>query len=223
MKIKRLIILGLILFPFYSFSQIYTVQVEDRAQSVSLTNQGIVLIDENKIDEAFASLKKAITIDSTYHPTYLMLYKAFLLDTSYSKTVVSFLKKGQRIFIEDDELAFYLGETYRIISDLENAILAYTDAIRFSKINGEDFDLVYKYHFNRGNCFYKLNSVDSAISDYNYSLKLKPDYSPALLNRGICSYKKGNSSNACSDWTKALEFGSASAKEYIEKYCKNNK
>lgn len=223
MKLKKLLLFGLILISYVSYCQTYSVEVEDRNKTVSLTNQAIKLMDENKIDDAVASLIQAISVDSTYHPSYLMLYKACLFDKAYSETAISYLKKGQRIFVEDDELTFYLGEIYRLNSDLENAISEYSSSINYSKINGEDFELVYKYYFNRGTCYYKMDSIDSAILDYNYSLKLKPDFSPALLNCGICLFRKGNPTDACTNWTKALELGSAPAKEYIEKYCKNHK
>lgn len=223
MKLKKLLLIGLILIPYFSYCQTYIVQIEDRNTTVDLTNQASKLLDENKTDEAVSSLIQAISVDSTYHPSYLMLYKACLYDKGYSEIVIPYLKKGQRIFVEDDELTFYLGEIYRLNSDIKNAILEYSAAINYSKINSEDFELVYKYHFNRGTCFYKMDSIDSAILDYNYSLKLKPDYIPALLNCGVCLFKKGNSAGACTNWTKALELGSDSAKEYIEKYCKNHK
>lgn len=223
MKPERIFIIGLILISFTSFSQTYYVKVEDREKTSNLTNQAIKLIDESKIDDAVSLLIYAISIDSTYHASYLMLYKAYLFDKQYSETAISYLMKGLRIFKEDDELSFYLGEVYRMNSDLINAISKYSEAISQNNINGEDSELLYLYYVNRGTCYYKSDSLDSAISDYDSSIKIKPDYSAAFLNRGICFYKKGNSMAACANWTKAAELGSAPAKEYIEKYCKNPK
>lgn len=212
---------ALIILPFASFCQTYIVQVEDREKTISLTNQAINLIDQKNIADAVSALIKAISIDSTYHSSYLILYKACLFDKNYSDTAIFYLKKGQRIFVEDDELTFYIGEIYRMNSDLTNAISEYTDAINYSKINGEDLELVHKYYFNRATCYLKKDLFDSAILDYDYTLKLKPDYSSAFINRGICLYKKGKSSDACADWYSALNLGAANARDYIDKYCKS--
>lgn len=223
MQLKTICIIGFILISNASFCQTYTVQIEDREKTVNLTNQAIQLIDENKISEAVSALINAISIDSTYHTSYFMIYKAYLFDKNYFETAILYLKKGKRIFNEDDEMTFYLGEVYRMNSDLKNAIYAYSEAINQSKTNGEESELFYKYFVNRGTCYYKSDSLDSAISDYNSSLKIKPDYEAALLNRGICFYKKGNKPAACTDWNKARENGSTPAKDYIEKYCINHK
>ncbi len=220
MTFKKILIIPLFLIQSAAYCQTYSVNLEDREKTVNLTNQAFAMLDESKTDEAITLLTNAISTDSTYHPAYLQIYRASLLNKDYSQSAIFYLKKAQRIFQQDDEITFYLGEIYRMNSDLKNAISEYDSAISYSKINGEEFELVHKYYANRGNCYYKMDSLELALQDYNYALQLKPDYIPALLNRGICLYKKGNKQDACSDWGKASAIGSTAAKEYIEKYCK---
>jgi tetratricopeptide (TPR) repeat protein len=222
MMLKRILFLCFLILQLNAFSQVYNVSVDDRNKAIDLTNLAIKKIEGNKLDDAVSFLVKAISIDSIFRPPYLQLYKICLLNNDYSKTLIPYIKKGQRIFVDDDELSYYLGEIYRINADLKNALLEYNVAISYSKTNGEDFHLVHNYYFNRGNCYYKADLLDSAIVDYTYALKLKPDYSFAYLNRGICLYRRGKPKEACVDWQKSDALGCASAIEYLEKYCKNN-
>jgi tetratricopeptide (TPR) repeat protein len=222
MTTKKILLFSFILMHFNAFSQRYNVSVDDRNTTIDLTNQAIQNIKENKLPDAISLLTKAISIDSTFRPSYLNLYQAFMLNKDNPTTIIFYLKKAKRIFSEDDEISFYTGEVYRKNNDIKNAFKEYKVAIKYSKKNGEDFPLVSSYYFNRGNCYLKMNQIDSALLDYNYTLKLKPDYSLALLNRGVCLFKKGKSSEACVDWKKSLELGCSAAKEYLEKYCKEN-
>ena len=216
----RILIAGiLIAFQVTAHGQSYKVNLEDRNTAVDLTNQANKLLDEKKADEAFALLNKAISTDSTYRNSYLCIYRAYTINRDYASTAIDNLKKAKRIYQKDDELCFYLGEVYRMQNNLIDAMNEYTAAIVFSKKNGEDFYLVPSYYTNRGNCYIKMEMYDSAIADYSYTLKLKPDNASALMNRGICYMKKGDTQNACADWTKSLETGNTSAAKYIDKHC----
>jgi tetratricopeptide (TPR) repeat protein len=205
---------------FESFCQEYIVEIEDRNKAIELTNQAIDYLDINKTDDAFLLLTKAISIDSTFRSSFLFLFKVYTQNHNYSEKVVLYLKKAKRIFLEDDEISYYLGEIYRMNSEIENAIQEYSYAIKCSKKNGEDFPLVKSYYLSRGNCYFKLNEFDSALDDYNYSLKLNPNNPNALLNRGICLFKKGSVNDACEDWKKSVILGNSAAKSYLDKYCK---
>ena len=59
--------------------------------------------------------------------------------------------KGKGIFEEDDELCYcweYLSES----TGYAAAIKEYSLAIQYAKKNGEEYELVYAYYLNRGNC-----------------------------------------------------------------------
>ncbi len=201
-------------------AQDYTVDFEDRNKTIYLTNDAVKLINNGEFNAAIDSLFKAISIDSTFRATYQTLYKASVLGKNYSITIIDNLKKGTRIFNDDDELSFYLGELYKFNNEYEIAIQQYTLSINFSKVNGEDFDLVYLYYFNRGNCYLVSEQFQKAIEDYNYSLKLKPNNGNVYTNRGTCYMKVNENSKACDDWRKAYELSVSVASQYLKKYCK---
>jgi tetratricopeptide (TPR) repeat protein len=89
------------------------------------------------------------------------------------------------IFEEDDEMSYYLGNILQRENRIAEAINAYSDAIAYSKINGEDYPLVWAYHFNRGNCFLKSNQFEKAIPDYTYAIGFSPDNPDISYQQGL--------------------------------------
>ncbi len=197
----------------------YIVDVDDRNMALELMDEAQQFLDENKCKEALKALMESLSVDSVLKETYLLIYKVWLTDKSCREIVLDALKKGKQIFSDDDELCFYMAEILRYGSDYPEAILEYTNAANYAKRNGEDFYLVHYYYFNRANCFMQLKMYDGALVDYDYTLKLNPEFSAAYFNRGVCLYKKGKKEDACLDWKKALDMGYNVSKEYIDKYC----
>jgi tetratricopeptide (TPR) repeat protein len=223
MKKILYIILLLILITKKSYSQDYIVQVNDRNRAIELISQANALIENNELEKAYLTIVESITIDSTFRPAYLYLYKIFTLNNQFADRALNLLIKGRSIYNDDDELSFYIAEINRIRSDYNKAKLEYSKAINFSKNNDENFPLIYLYYFNRGNCNLKLNQIDSAIMDYCNSIKFKPNYSNAYYNRGISYYTKGSIEKACDDWYTSLKLGNKNANVYIDKLCKPTK
>lgn len=199
--------------------EIFTISMEGRNSAIEMTDEARVLIKEKRANEAVDKLLEVIGIDSIFREAYLQLYQAGALNVGNSAKVIAGLEKGKRIFEEDDELYFYCGEIYRLNSDMEKAIIEYNYATMYAKVNGEDFYLVHYYYFNRGNCYLKMGKPEPAVDDYNYSLKLKPDFSAALMNRGVCLFRLGKKTEACQDWKNAMDNGYEQAKGYYEKHC----
>lgn len=220
MRKLTLVVLFITFLHFNVLSQEeYTISVDERNKVIELTNEAVNNIKEKKADEALEKLFNAINIDSTYREAYLQLYQAGILKIANSGKVIKLLFKGKRMFQEDDELYFYCGEIFRLNSDFENAIIEYGYAVEFAKKNGEDFYLVPYYYLNRGNLYLKKNQLDKALQDYNYSLKLNPEFLGCLTNRGICLFKLGKKDEACKDWKNAMEKEYNPAKEYYLKHC----
>jgi len=204
-----------------SFSQkIFDVKGETRANSIEVNNAAITMISDGNYSTAFKVLAQVIEQDPSFHSAYLNLYRAGSNLPDKTNAVVETLRVGLTIFEEDDEMASYLGNILQKANRLPEAIGAYSDAIAFSKKNGEDFPLVWAYHFNRGNCFLKSNQHEKAIPDYDYALKLSPDNADVLTNRGFCFYKTNNRNAACADWREALELGNEQTTKYLQSYCK---
>ncbi len=197
----------------------YVVDVDDRNLAMDLMGQAEVYLEDKNCKEALSYLLRALSIDSVLKETYLLVYKVWLKDKSCKDAVIDVLEKGKRIFYDDDELCFYLAEVYKDSSKLPEAILEYTNATNYAKRNGEDFYLVHYYYFNRGNCLLQMKMYDGALQDYNYTIKLKPEFAAAFYNRGVCLFMKGKKEGACQDWQVALDMGYEASKQYLDKYC----
>lgn len=220
---KTVLIFIIILFniPFARGQKTYTISIDDRNAAIELTKNAISDIENKDFTQAFYKLRKSIEIDSLYREAYLRIYQLYSLNQENTEETIEILKKGKRIFEEDDELFFYCGEIYRSNAMMDKAFYQYSKAIEYAKYNGEDFYLVPYYYLNRGNLFLASEKLDSAINDYNYLLKLDSTSTSGLTNRGIAYYKMGEKEKACLDWAMAIKNGYEKANYYYQQYCKN--
>ncbi|UJP67114.1 tetratricopeptide repeat protein [Mongoliitalea daihaiensis] len=200
--------------------QYFEIDAEERDNSIVISNTAIDMMNKGNYESAFRLLEKVIDSDPSFLFAYLNLYKAGSQLPAKTDQTVAVLRKGLTIFEENDELAYYLGNILQKNGRLQEAINAYSEAIAYSKINGEDYPLVWAYHFNRGNCYLKANQHAKAIPNYDYALKLNPKNADVLTNRGFCHYKTNQRSNACADWVLASSLGRKEADKYLESFCK---
>jgi tetratricopeptide (TPR) repeat protein len=199
--------------------KIFEIDADERDNSIVISNTAIDMMKNGNYESAFRILEKVIEADPSFLFAYLNLYKAGSQLPQKTDQTVMLLKKGLSIFEENDEMAYYLGNILQKNGRLQDAIKAYTDAITYSKINGEDYPLVWAYYFNRGNCYLKANQHAKAIPDYEYALKLSPKNPDVLTNRGFCYYKTNQRIKACADWTLASSLGRKEAEKYIQSFC----
>jgi len=202
-----------------SAQQEYVVNIEDREEAISLTEKGLRKIDAGYYQGAIADLEKAISKDATFHPAYINLYRAYNQIDGDKSRLIKIIEEGTGIFEEDDELTYYLGYLYYQKGQFPQAIREFSRAIGYSKINGEDFHLVYGYHFNRGNAYLKTKEFEKAIKDYSYALKLSPGNPDILTNRGTAQYQINNKNEACKDWNMSIKEGGMTAQKYIRQFC----
>ncbi|MDM8160139.1 tetratricopeptide repeat protein [Labilibaculum sp. K2S] len=219
MKLKLIILFVLLMTKIGVFAQEYSVSLESTNKAIALTNQGMIKLKDNLMQDAFKLLIEAISIDSTFRNPYLQLYTVAMNDSTKIDTAISILQKSKKIFQQDDEICYYLGEMYKAKGEVKRAMAGYSMAIAYSKMNGEDFYLVHKYYFNRANICLEKNMISTAVLDYTYALNLKPDYGVAFANRGICFFKMGEIEAACKDWKQAVKLGVSQSEEYIGKNC----
>ncbi len=220
MKLKLVIILFLLISKFgVSAQDVYQVSLSDKNKAISLTNEAIEKVQADMTDDAFKLLVEAISIDFTNRNSYLQLYTVAMNDSSHIDTIIPILQKSKKIFQEDDEISYYLGEIYKLKGEVKRAMYEFSMAIAYSKKNGEDFHLVHKYYFNRANICLAKNMISTAVLDYTYAINLKSDYGSAYANRGICLYKMGETEAACKDWKQAVKLGIMQSEEYLKKNC----
>ncbi|MCX5678683.1 MAG: tetratricopeptide repeat protein [Candidatus Omnitrophica bacterium] len=97
--------------------------------------------------------------------------------------------------------------TYQRNQVWKNEFSLWNDVIRKSSLKARPYA-------NRGDAYNDKGSYDQAISDYNKSIELKPDYFEAYLHRGNSYYAKGSYDQAISDYTKAIELNPGYAEAY---------
>ncbi|MGY6523274.1 MAG: tetratricopeptide repeat protein [Mongoliitalea sp.] len=199
--------------------QFFEIDAEVRDNSIVISNTAIDMMNKGNNESAFRILEKVIDSDPSFIFAYMNIYKAGSQLPEKTDETVAILRKALTIFEENDELAYYLGNILQKNGRLQEAIKAYSDAIAYSKINGEDFPLVWAYYFNRGNSYLKANQHAKAIPDYDYALKLNPKNADVLTNRGFCHYKTNQRGKACADWTLASSLGRKEADKYLKSFC----
>lgn len=214
----------LIIFFFQALTgrgqDVFDVDLEERNNSVLIINTAQKMISSGKYDKAANILESVLKKDPTFHAAYVNYYNAVRNLPQKTQNLIQSLTTALDIFVEDDELAYYLGNVYQAQKQYKRALDAYSAAISFSKINGEDFPIVWAYHFNRGNCHLKTKQFENAIVDYTYALKLSPDNTDILTNRGTSYYQAKNTNKACQDWNVARRLGSKSVDKYLSNFCK---
>lgn len=208
-----------ILFLFVAAPYFVKAQIDyyDHLKAIELNNIAIKKIEKRNNKQAIPYLIQAIHLDSTFRNAYIALNNACSIGDSV--LLKSHLKKATQIFIEDDEILYYLGNCHRLMGQTDSAIISYSKAIEFSKKNGEDYPIVYAYYLNRGLCYFEKELYVQALQDFNYGIRLKPEKTALYINKAILLYQLGNKNQACTEWQKAAILGSEEAKSYLTKHC----
>lgn len=194
------------------------IPLKDHYKAIELYNAAVTLFQNGNYDTAVIKLEEAIKLDYSLRNSYLLLNKVLyvLEDTQAQKEL---LTKAKTIFLEDDELCYYLGKIYQKEENLNLAIQELSEAIKYSKINGEDFPIVYAYYTSRGACYLKLDNYEKAVTDFNDALKFNDSNANIYANKGVALYKLKKTNEACKSWQKALQLGQKSVQTYLNKKC----
>jgi len=195
------------------------VSLFDRNKAVALINQASAEVKAQNYSPAIVKLKTAIKLDSSQRAAFTLINQAFY-ETGNRDSQVKYLNKAKSIYTDDDEFPYHLGKLYQKENNLEAAICEYNTAIKFSKINGEDYEIVYDYYANRGICFLKQNLYTEAVNDFDYAIKLNDMKGSIYANRGIALFQMKKKEEACKSWERALELGQSSVELYLTMYCK---
>jgi tetratricopeptide (TPR) repeat protein len=65
-----------------------------------------------------------------------------------------------------------------------------------------------------------LGKYQDAVTNFNNSIQLKPDFGQAFFNRGYAKQYLNDLTGACQDWQTALAKGYYSANTYLDQFCK---
>ena len=208
----------LLLFIRILFTAEGQISIDNRNLAIQYFNQADTYVSEEKYSEAIPLIESAIGLDSTLRDNYRLMFTASYQSGNYN-TGIKYLTKARKEFIGDDELAYYLGRLYQAENNFNSAIVEYSDAINYSKRNGEDEPFVYDYYSSRGVCYLKQNKYEQALEDFNYAIKLDNTKAHIYANRGTTLYLLKRNEEACESWKQASKLGELSVVKYIEKHC----
>lgn len=198
------------------FSQI---NYEDFEKSNFYINNALKDIKQNDFHLAEQEIITALSYDSLNRISYVNL-NLVCSKTGDFELLLNQLIRARKIFQEDDEICYYIGNAFQRLGVIDSAIVNYSHAIKYSKINGEDYPIVYAYYLNRGICFNLQAKYDLALSDFNYATKLNGSKSSIYANRGNTYLQLKKREEACKDWQKAIELGEKTVEQYIDKFCR---
>ncbi|WP_162098419.1 tetratricopeptide repeat protein [Nitritalea halalkaliphila] len=200
------------------------IDMEVRENSIVMIEVAQQLVVDQRYEKALEIVQRALQDDPYFHPAYQTYYSAAShLEEAWPELITTLEKATREIFREDDELIFYMANGLYWMGRFPEALARFDEAIHWSKVNGEDFYLIWNYHFNRGNCLLKMRQYALAVEAYDEAARLNPVDAGIFANRGICHHYLKNAGQACADWQEALDLEYHKAAEYIERYCDSGK
>ena len=191
-------------------------QIDSLHNAKEYHSLGYELMTEGKYFEAISVFSNAISLDSSdanYYHNRAFCYNEI---DSTNLAIKDYLK-AIKLDPDSYELYYLLGNIYQTNEEYEVAILYYSQSL--SKIKSKSNPDTYIILFNRGNCYLKENNFNLALSDYNFSLKLNPNFIATYANRGISKIKMSDTIGACYDWFIAKEKKLLEVEQYYNRFC----
>lgn len=146
----------------------------------------------NEFSRAIEYFDLAISLDSTYSEAFLYRglanYELMRYDKSLKDLTMAYWLDARL----EGQIHYYLGHVKAALHDFEGAIDHLTKAIQT--------DPDYSAYFERGRSFYCILLYDTAIIDFNNSLRLNPNLTEALLYRAKTSFYNNDLNKALQDF-----------------------
>ena len=130
----------------HGYLAVYSMEmcIRDRNKPIELLQEANKDIEDGNYTDAVQKLIAANRLNPNLREIYLSLNVA-CSHTNQLSLLKEYLIKAKKIFEEDDELCYYLGNLYQNQKKYVEAVKEYTLAIQYSKKNGEDYELVDVY------------------------------------------------------------------------------
>jgi tetratricopeptide (TPR) repeat protein len=149
----------------------------------ALNMLGIALDKSSKVEAALEYFDRAIDIDSANVSAYINKGWSLHHLGRYEESIKCYAR-AVKINKNNSMLWDNYGVSFFALKKYEEAIECYTKAININK---------FKWAFyNRGNAFIKLNKVSEAKKDYNYAIKIDPNFSTSMVTLSRIFREEGN-------------------------------
>lgn len=146
--------------------------------------RGMSLRQQRRLDEAIASLNRAITRKADYAQAFMGRGVVLQELKRFEEALESYDKA---IAIKHDYAAAFSnrGILLKEQNRLEEALASYDQAIAIDAGSAETYN-------NRGNVLIELKRLDEAIASYDKAIALKPNFADAFKNRAQFNLLTGN-------------------------------
>ncbi|MDJ0632873.1 MAG: tetratricopeptide repeat protein [Xenococcaceae cyanobacterium MO_188.B29] len=165
-------------------------------------NRSFALRNQEVLEEAIASYRKAIELNPNNYAAYKNLGDALSEQGQQSEAIVAY---QEAIKLEKNPAIYYsLGNAQRKQGDLEGAAVSYQQAL---ELNSKQPFWIYPPFIYRtlGNTLSQQGKLDAALTAYQEAIKLEPENSDNYVGVGNTQLKKGAVEEAIASYRKAIE------------------
>ncbi len=167
---------------------------------------GAILAQQNHLEQAIASYKKALSIDPNYPQAYNNLGTAFQKLNKNEEAIFNY-KKAISIKNNFAEAYNNLGGVIYETNRIKDSLDYYEKAI---KIKPDFFEA---YH-NLGLAYQDLGKTKEALENFNKAIKIKPDFIKAYNSLGTALCTATKFGEAIKNYNKAIEINPNYEKPY---------
>jgi tetratricopeptide (TPR) repeat protein len=175
---------------------LYTRTLESEPEPYLLSNLGLALANQGRIEEAMARYSEALRIVPDYPEAHNSLGAALARQGRIDEAVAQY-SEALRIKPNFPEAHNNLGAALAGQGRLDQAMAQYSEALRIKPDYPEA-------HNNLGAALADQGRTDEAIAQYSRALRIIPDYPDAHNNLGIVLARQGRIDEAMAQYSEAL-------------------
>eukprot|EP00347_Sterkiella_histriomuscorum_P011628 403371722 len=207
----------------------------------SLTQLGMLYLEQQNYEKAAEMLKQAITVNKQYGVA-LVTMGNLLFETGQSSDSLKYYKHALAQNEKDVQALIGLGNAHYDLKNMKRAIGFYQRVLEIDQkqadvhynlgnalfLSGEVEQSVVHYqkaieqnpqkseaYYNLGNALCGKSDYIQAVDAYQKTLDLSPQNGPALYNMGNAYYMQGKTREAIDTYSKAIEINDKSAETFF--------
>ncbi len=166
----------------------------DYKEAVLYNNLGKAYEQQDDREDAISAYSKALELDPAYDRALQNRGIAFFQSGNYEGAIGDLVKIDAQ---DNDEVNYYLAESYYRTSDFKVALAHYNRAIEAGRKDGDI------YH-KRGRTYIELDQAGAALSDINLAIKAGKTDASVYMDRARVNIYMGNERGAMTDLNEAI-------------------
>lgn len=184
----------------------YSRAINLQPSNAAYHNRAVAKLETYDYTGAIEDLSQAIRLNPGNRLHYHVRAAAYNLLEDHEKAIQDY---SSMIKLDPKDFEAYELRAGRLLIAERNKEAA-KDFTFLIKNKGSD-DIAYRY-WQRGRAYFGMREFRKALSDFNTTLKMKPEYWDLYLERAEAYYELKDFKNACADLKQASEHGYESVK-----------